>query len=959
MKRIISLLLVAVLLALAFSACNRVPGDPTESSTEKPTEAQKPTDTEASTETQNPTETVPPQNDGADDEDDKNGGNNDTVDIPFVPVVRFAVASDMHVTTADGTQAKRTAAMIKQMNAYAKTGAGGYGKLDAFLIAGDLTDNGTPEQFKIVNDIFKANIEDETELILAMGNHDNAKIDNGGGVEFFDAEFGVNSSMRDEVIGGYHVISIYGDANNTASDYTQSMCDKLEERIKNALKDTGSDKPIFILQHVGELNTVVGTDSYTQQYDYAATDALYEMKSNYPNLVVFSGHIHFPNNDECSIWQGDFTEINTGTLAYSIQSMKNGQKIPIANKYDLAQCYVVEVDSIGRVKVKCWDVLQEKFVGEEWMIDSYDPTEFKYTIDRFSDGDIFFADDATVKIEQQLTSSTVLSFPPVSAESLTGRVYEVKLYEKGGALKETQYIGDDYFKDIFDRRINVSFSDLEQKKEYTVEIYALNSLYVTELNTGGTLRSQPLTLNFSLKQKVESGVDLIDLEISKNENKVSNAVSIGLDAKAEGSLNIVHDDSIDRDVVVFDGTGNGLVNFGNYTFVGNELTDSFTIESYFKVDDDKDGYIIGATQHGGFSFQVKGTDIVISLEIDPALENAEYDSTLSFKYVVGQYYHVILLFDGSRTSLYVNGILKGSIAMEDFGLPWYEAARSIWLGADVSSNGGHDDDKFGRFSIVDFKLYSYALDESELKDAINKAPVPPTVTPPAVTLEKVVDIEVNATANTVANSISGIDTYVDGTLKTEHDSDINKDVVVLDGSGNGLVRFGSYSDIVNDLEDSMTVEAYLKIDQLPESGQSVIVIGAMQSGGFGLRAYGEENGSNSKKMLFYFYTGSEYVNISFDYEEDTYYHIAAVYSGSYYKLYVNGERVENKAMTSLKMPPYEKNADLRYVWLGVDTARNGANEAKEYAKCSIAEFKIYNYALTAADITSAYNGMVS
>ena len=62
----------------------------------------------------------------------------------FTPVLRFVVASDMHVSAnnPDSQMTKvRFKDMFTQMNAYAD--AQSYNRLDAVLLAGDITDGGT------------------------------------------------------------------------------------------------------------------------------------------------------------------------------------------------------------------------------------------------------------------------------------------------------------------------------------------------------------------------------------------------------------------------------------------------------------------------------------------------------------------------------------------------------------------------------------------------------------------------------------------------------------------------------------------------------------------------------------------------------------------------------------------------------------------------------------------------
>ena len=257
--------------------------------------------------------------------------------------------------------------------------------------------------------------------------------------------------------------------------------------------------------------------------------------------------------------------------------------------------------------------------------------------------------------------------------------------------------------------------------------------------------------------------------------------------------------------------------------------------------------------------------------------------------------------------------------------------------------------------MADFNLYSYSFSSTQLKNAFDKAPKAPIVTPPETPKETVIDININATANTVSNSNPGIDTYIKGTLTTAYDSTVNKDVLTFDGTGGGVVRFGPYTDVLGDLSDSMSIEAYFKISEAPANGQLSYIVGGHQSGGLALYVYGAGNGDNSNKLVFSFHKGIDYVPIGVTYTVGTYYHVVATFDGSNFKLYVNGELVGTTAMTEYSTCK-EAGQCFEYIWLGADTARNGDCEKSTFVG-SIAEFKVYNYGLTQTQVTAAYNAV--
>lgn len=51
--------------------------------------------------------------------------------------------------------------------------------------------------------------------------------------------------------------------------------------------------------------------------------------SKYPNVIDFSGHVHYSLLDERSIWQGAYTVINTQSLSYTeLEEGKENGTIP-------------------------------------------------------------------------------------------------------------------------------------------------------------------------------------------------------------------------------------------------------------------------------------------------------------------------------------------------------------------------------------------------------------------------------------------------------------------------------------------------------------------------------------------------------------------------------------------------------------------------------------------------------
>ena len=105
-------------------------------------------------------------------------------------------------------------------------------------------------------------------------------------------------------------------------DYSEATLAAAAQMIEAAYAEDPT-KPIFVIQHaatsdtiLGSMETVTKADGTTLKGDTSdsAVPTLFDLQSKYSNLIVISGHSHYPANDVASIYQKYFTAINTGVL---------------------------------------------------------------------------------------------------------------------------------------------------------------------------------------------------------------------------------------------------------------------------------------------------------------------------------------------------------------------------------------------------------------------------------------------------------------------------------------------------------------------------------------------------------------------------------------------------------------------------------------------------------------------
>ena len=288
----------------------------------------------------------------------------------FVPVLRFVATSDAHVITPGDIGSTRIAKMINATYGYAEADAD-YKALDAVVFAGDSTDDGAFTSFASFVAASDSVLREGTErLVVVSDSHDGNMYDKQS-LELFTYLTGQETDFH-RVINGYHFIGISTSAVE-GKQYTDEQVEWLDEQLAAATAEA-PEQPVFVFNHEHVLNTVFGSRSN----DGWGLDVFTDVLSKYPQVVDISGHSHYPANDPRAIWQGAFTAINDGGLAYYEFTVDNLTSVHPSGSKTMTQALVIEVDADNRVLVKVLDVNKGKFV-DEYLIDNVtEPEKTKY-----------------------------------------------------------------------------------------------------------------------------------------------------------------------------------------------------------------------------------------------------------------------------------------------------------------------------------------------------------------------------------------------------------------------------------------------------------------------------------------------------------------------------------------------------------------------------------------------------
>ena len=359
-----------------------------------------------------------------------------TDDSDFVPVLRFAVMSDTHVKALGDTNSRRIQKAVSLAYSDAQQDEQ-YKNLDAIMFVGDLTNGGTKAQFHAFKSTVNSVVKEDTTVIALMGKgHDYKKLNEDVG-EYYESltDFTADTHI---VINGYHFITVSSMHDGL---YTTQQLTWMKAQLDEAVADT-PDKPIFVAHHEHISDTVYGSADGEW-----GVDNFKEIFANYPQIVHFSGHSHYPLNDPRSIWQDEYTAIGTGAIYYMEFTVDGVSCIHPDNYKKTGQLWIVEVDKDSNVRLRGFDTYSNTLLCEYILDNPANPLNREYNADKLlaSSSAPVFAENAELKVSG-LGSTKTVTVP--KAESTDGKIlflYRVTVYDASGNVKDSQYVINNYW----------------------------------------------------------------------------------------------------------------------------------------------------------------------------------------------------------------------------------------------------------------------------------------------------------------------------------------------------------------------------------------------------------------------------------------------------------------------------------------------------------------------------------
>lgn len=390
----------------------------------------------------------------------------------FTPVTRFIVTSDSHITTIGDVQTTRLEKMIKLGYKIAEKDKE-YKKLDAVLIAGDVTDMGTKIAFGSIPAAVKPVLKGDTQFLATIStSHDDRNIGKAS-LELYENLMGQETDFH-RIINGFHFIGVSA-SKVEGEHYGEHQKVWLREQLDAAVADDPA-KPIFVMQHEHISGTVYGSSDFE---GWGMPDFADILKA-YPQVIDFSGHSHYPINDARSIWQGEYTALGTGGLYYAEITVDDVKTVHPKNYRFVSTFWVVEIDADNRIRLRAVDLGAQEYLCE-YILES--PLEREYTPEKQRERSKppVFAADASAK----LIGKSVYLDAAESADGMPIFIYRAYAVDSAGNRTPVGKTVPEYYRYKVPAKVKIDLENLPEG-DYKIEITAENCF---------GMQSEPLVLN--------------------------------------------------------------------------------------------------------------------------------------------------------------------------------------------------------------------------------------------------------------------------------------------------------------------------------------------------------------------------------------------------------------------------------------------------------------------------------
>lgn len=381
------------------------------------------------------------------------------------PILIFPVISDVHIHSDHNDTLEKFITTLDQLNRVAP-------KQDAFVVVGDLTESGAISEFDSFMSAYNTRKQSNAVSLMAIGNHDYW---NGLSVEDAQKRFfektGMHSIYYHKVIKGYHFIILGTEDGLTEGTFSSKQNEWLGEQLRKANADD-PNKPIFVFHHQPMINTMYGSEwGFSEN-----RDLFYNTLLEYPQVIAFSGHTHYPLDDPRIIHQKDFTSIGTSTGAYLfLESGRVQGEIPEGANI-LNQALIVEVYD-SEVLLHRRDIHKNDWTGEPFEISfPANKQNFNYIESRDKRAP-YFKPSSMLSIVDENTTATGLTIMFTQAkDNLLVHDYKVVVKKAETGELANQFLAfSEFYKDPVPNPLTLPLDGLQPNTLYEIEVHALDA----------------------------------------------------------------------------------------------------------------------------------------------------------------------------------------------------------------------------------------------------------------------------------------------------------------------------------------------------------------------------------------------------------------------------------------------------------------------------------------------------
>ncbi|WP_341978048.1 metallophosphoesterase [Microbacterium sp. LTA6] len=684
------------------------------------------------------------------------------------PDIRFAAIGDIHNNWSELAEAYD---FWKAEN------------VDTALFVGDLTNNATASEYAGLKSTLDSKAGLGIKLVASLGNHDVAAISS---YDLFTQATGGQKPNADYTINGYHFITVSpgagtldpttGKPSSASSGNYAYAASWLQQRLAAATAEDPTKPVIVLVHHPLQCTHYVSNEWYGTGLSSGCGDTLQSVFDDFPQAVVWGGHIHTPQNIPTSVWQGQedrsgdkagkgFTTVNAPPLAYYEFESGVVNTSPTSRSNDTTpddagnnrQTAIVEITG-SKVTIKNYDLLADEWIDQTWSWDVAASADTSKSYDeRFplnnthraslSQAPVWPAGSA-VAVDGIAEDKAMVAFPqavpaPNTVQDIVHKYRYTTVDVASGQTVNTFLQWSGFYNLPMPANRNHEVWNLRPSRDYEVRVTPINAWgkegapLTARFTTSGSTGPMdppfdPASLTFDDLREQMPKADLLDVSFA--DGKAADASPKAWTLTAGSAAKVADDADLGAQVAVgAQGTASAIRTAAWSDADYARLQDGFTLDVTFKVDSiDKPvgGYvdIFGGMQGGGIGLEAVRTSSAENFDLEFWYSNPR--PTVQLEY--GTWYHVTGWYDGTDARLYVDGLEVASADSVTFPVkPTSAEARYMTIGGDANTSGSLDDATFnGR--IASAEIYSTALSDKNVYRVANRELKLLDETPPQV-----------------------------------------------------------------------------------------------------------------------------------------------------------------------------------------------------------------------------------